>query len=179
MGKIAVVTDSVACVPAELVERYRIHVIPFNVIWDGQSYRDDVDLNLAEFYRLFGQNKAYPTTSQPSLAEFVRVYARLSETAEGIVSIHIPAELTGTVSVAQTAAREAASVPVVVIDSGRATIAHGFVVLAAAHAAEAGGSLEEVEAAARSMVPFWSASQRPSPKNTNGPCVSWGAGNGA
>ena len=152
MGKIAVVTDSVACVPAELVERYRIQVIPFNVIWEGQSYRDGVDLNLAEFYRLFGQNKAYPTTSQPSLAEFVRMYARLSECAEGIVSIHVPAELTGTVSLAKTAAREAATVPVVVIDSGLATIAEGFVVLAAAEAAEAGGSLEEVEAAARSMM---------------------------
>jgi DegV family protein with EDD domain len=153
MGKIAVVTDSVACVPPELVERYHIQVVPFHVIWDGQAYRDGVDLSPAEFYRLFGQNKAYPTTSQPSLADFIRVYARLSETAEGIVSIHIPAELTGTVSVAQTAAREAASVPVVVIDSGLATIAQGFVVLAAAQAAEAGGNLEEVEAAARSMIP--------------------------
>jgi DegV family protein with EDD domain len=148
MGKIAVVTDSVACVPAELVERYGIQVVPFNVIWDGQAYKDGVDLNPAEFYRLFGQNKAYPTTSQPSLADFVRVYASLSENADGIVSIHIPAELTGAVGVARTAAREAASVPVVVI----ATIAEGFVVLAAARAAEAGGNLHEVEAAARSMM---------------------------
>jgi DegV family protein with EDD domain len=140
MGKIAVVTDSVACVPPDLVERYNIHVVPFHVIWDGQVYRDGVDLNPAEFYRLFGQNKAYPTTSQPSLADFFRVYAQLSETHEGIVSIHIPAELTGAVTVAETAAREAASVPVVVLDSGLATTA------------EAGGSLEEVVAAAKSMM---------------------------
>jgi len=153
MGRIAVVTDSVACVPSELVERYNIHVVPFHVVWDGQVYRDGVDLTPAEFYRLFGQNKAYPSTSQPSLADFFRVYARLSETHEGIVSIHIPAELTGTVSVAEAAAREAASVPVVVLDSGLATIAEGFVVLAAAQAAEAGGSLEEVVAAAKSMIP--------------------------
>jgi DegV family protein with EDD domain len=153
MGRIAVVTDSVACVPPELVERYDIHIVPFHVIWDGQVYRDGVDLTPAEFYRLFGQNKAYPSTSQPSLADFFRVYARLSETHEGIVSIHIPAELTGTVSVAEAAAREAASVPVVVLDSGLATIAEGFVVLAAAQAAEAGGSLEEVVAAAKSMIP--------------------------
>jgi DegV family protein with EDD domain len=152
MGKIAVVTDSVACVPPDLVERYNIHVVPFHVIWDDQVYRDGVDLNPAEFYRLFGQNKAYPTTSQPSLADFFRVYAQLSETHEGIVSIHIPAELTGAVTVAETAAREAASVPVVVLDSGLATIAEGFVVLAAAQAAEAGGSLEEVVAAAKSMM---------------------------
>lgn len=152
MGRIAVVTDSVACVPPELVEEYGIHVVPFHVIWDGRAYKDGVDLTPAEFYRLFGQNKAYPTTSQPSLADFVRTYARLSETAEGIVSIHIPSELTGTVGVAQTAAREAATVPVVVLDSGLATMAQGFVVLAAARAAAAGQSLDEVVAVAKSMM---------------------------
>jgi DegV family protein with EDD domain len=152
MTKIAVVTDSVACVPPELVEEYGIHVVPFTVLWDGQAYKDGVDLTPAEFYRLFGQNNAYPTTSQPSLADFVRTYARLSETVDGIVSIHIPAELTGTIGVAQTAAREAATVPVVVLDSGLATIAQGFVVLAAARAAAAGQSLDEVVAVAKSMM---------------------------
>jgi DegV family protein with EDD domain len=153
MGKIAIVTDSVACVPPELVERLGIEVIPFHVIWDGRDYQDGVDLSPAEFYRLFGQNKAYPTTSQPSLADFVRTYARLSETAEAIVSIHIPEELTGVVGLARTAAREAASVPVVVIDSRTATIAEGFIVLAAARAAADGGTLEQVVAAAESMIP--------------------------
>jgi DegV family protein with EDD domain len=152
MSKIAVVTDSVACVPPDLVEEYGIHVVPFHVIWDGSDYKDGVDLTPAEFYRLFGQNDAYPTTSQPSLADFVRLYASLSQTAEGIVSIHIPSQLTGTVSVAEAAAREAASVPVEVVDSGLATIAQGFVVLAAARTAAAGGSFEEVVAAARSMM---------------------------
>ncbi len=153
MGKIAVVTDSVACVPPELEEKYDIHVVPFHVIWDGANYRDGVDLTPAEFYRLFGQNKSYPTTSQPSLADFVRTYARLSETCEGIVSIHVPAELTGAVNLARTAAREAASVPVVVIDSRLATMAEGFVVLEAARVAAVGGTLDEVVAAAQSMIP--------------------------
>jgi DegV family protein with EDD domain len=152
MGRIAVVTDSVACVPPRLVAEYNIQVVPFHVIWDGNAYKDGVDLTPAEFYRLFGQNKNYPTTSQPSLADFVRTYSRLSETSEGIVSIHIPAELTGTVGVAQTAAREAATVPVVVLDSGLATIAQGFVVLAAAKAAAEGQGLDEVVAAAKSMM---------------------------
>ncbi|MDH4207769.1 MAG: DegV family protein [Anaerolineae bacterium] len=153
MGKIAVVTDSVACVPPHLEEKYDIHVVPFHVIWDGADYRDGVDLTPAEFYRLFGQNNSFPTTSQPSLADFVRVYARLSETHEGIVSIHLPAELTGAVSLARTAAREAATVPVVVVDSRFATIAEGFVVLEAARTAAAGGTLDEVVAAAESMIP--------------------------
>ncbi|NIN64118.1 MAG: DegV family EDD domain-containing protein [Anaerolineae bacterium] len=152
MGKIAVVTDSVACVPPELVERYDIHVVPFHVIWDGKDYRDGVDMSPAEFYQLFCQNKAFPTTAQPSLADFARTYACLSEKADGIVSIHVPAELTGAISVARTAAQEAASVPVRVVDSRMATMAQGFIVLEAARTAAAGGTLDEVVAAAEAMI---------------------------
>jgi DegV family protein with EDD domain len=153
MGKIAVVTDSVACVPKELLERYHIHVVPFHVIWDGRVYTDGVDLTPEEFYRLFGQSKSFPTTAQPSLADFVRTYARLSEDAEGIVSIHIPEELTGAVNVARMAARDAASVPVRVVDSRMTTMAQGFVVLEAARTAAAGGTLDEVVAAAEALIP--------------------------
>lgn len=153
MGKIAVVTDSVACVPPHLENKYDIHVVPFHVIWDGADYRDGVDLTPAEFYRLFGQNRSYPTTSQPPLADFVRLYTRLSETHEGIVSIHVPPELTGAIGLARTAAREAGTVPVVVVDSRLATMAEGFVVLEAARTAAAGGTLDEVVAAAEMMIP--------------------------
>jgi DegV family protein with EDD domain len=151
-GRIAIVTDSVACVPPELVELYHIHVVPFHVLWDGKDYRDGVDMTAAEFYGLFGQNKAFPTTSQPSLADFVRTYARLSEEADGIVSIHVPAELTGAIGVARMAAEEAASVPVRVVDSRMATMAQGFVVLEAARTAAAGGTLDEVVATAEAMI---------------------------
>ncbi len=153
MGKIAVVTDSVACVPQELLDKYDIHVVPFHVLWDGRDYTDGVDLTPQEFYRLFRENKAFPTTAQPSLADFVRTYARLSKKAEGIVSIHIPEELTGAISVARVAARESASVPVRVVDSRMATMAQGFVVLEAARTAAAGGTLDEVVAAAEALIP--------------------------
>ncbi len=152
MGKIAVVTDSVACVPQELLERYNIHVVPFHVVWDGRVYTDGVDLTPGEFYRFFDQNKAFPTTTQPSLADFIRTYARLSEEAEGIVSIHIPEELTGAINVARVAAKEAASVPVRVVDSRMATMAQGFIVLEAARTAAAGGTLDEVVSAAEALI---------------------------
>jgi len=153
MARIAVVTDSVACVPQELVEKYNIHVVPFHVVWAGQDYRDGVDLSPAEFYGLFRQDKAFPTTSQPSLADFVRIYARLSKEAEGIVSIHVAEDLTGAINVARVAAREAASVPIRVVDSRMATMAQGFVVLEAARTAEAGGSLDDVVAVAEALIP--------------------------
>lgn len=153
MGRIAVVTDSVAGVPPELVDRYDIHVVPFQVIWHGRTYADSVDMTSGEFYRLLGQNGSLPTTSHPSLADFMRLYARLSEEAEGIISIHVPEELTGAIGVARMAAREAASVPIRVVDSRLATTAQGLVVLEAVRTAAGGGSLAEVAAAVEALIP--------------------------
>ncbi|MFQ6015647.1 MAG: DegV family protein [Anaerolineae bacterium] len=153
MSTIAVVTDSAACLPPELVQQYDIHVVPFELIWDERVYRDGVDLTSEEFYQRFRQVRSRPTTSQPSLADFVRLYARLSQEVEGIVSIHIPEELSGTLAAARLAAKQAATVPIQVMDARTATIAEGFIVLAAARAAKAGGNLEKVVAAAEAMIP--------------------------
>ena len=153
MSKIAVVTDSGASVPAELVQRYRIHVVPFELVWDGQSYRDGIDITPSDFYRRLRQSTSWPTTSQPSLGDFAALYAQLGQEAEGIVSIHASGELTATLHTAQLAAEQVSPVPVQVIDSRTGAAAEGFVVLAAARAAAAGGNLEEVTAAAQAAVP--------------------------
>lgn len=155
MAKIAVVTDSAACLPAELVRQYDIHVIPYGLIWDQQVFLDGVSITPAEFYRRFAHSTSRPTSSQPAMQDFLSLYSRLAQErgVEGIVSIHIPQELSGTVDQARLAAQEMAPIPVRVIDSRMATIAEGFVVLAAARVAAAGGSLEEVVAAAETTIP--------------------------
>jgi len=153
MSKIAIVTDSGACVPAELVQRYHIHVVPFELVWDGQSYRDGIDITPTEFYRRLRTSSSWPTTSQPALGDFATLYAQLSQEVEGIVSIHASGELSATLHTAQLAAEQASPVPVQVIDSRTGAAAEGFVVLAAARAAAAGGSLEEVTAAAKAVIP--------------------------
>lgn len=153
-ARIAVVTDSAACVPAHLVEEYGIHVVPFELVWDGQSYRDGVDIVPAEVYRRLREGKSWPTTSQPSLGDFATLYTQLSQEVEGIVSIHIPDTLSGTLQAARLAAEQVnASVPIRIVDAGTAAIAEGFVVLAAARAAAAGAGLDEVVAAAESVIP--------------------------
>lgn len=153
-ARVAVVTDSAACVPAHLVEEYGIHVVPFELVWDGQSYRDGVDIAPAEVYRRLREGKSWPTTSQPSLGDFATLYTQLSQEVEGIVSIHIPDTLSGTLQAARLAAEQVnASVPIRIVDAGTAAIAEGFVVLAAARAAAAGASLDEVVAAAESVIP--------------------------
>lgn len=156
MARIAIVTDSASCIPADLVREYGIHVVPFELVWDGQSYQDGVDITPTEVYRRLRdlrEGNSWPTTSQPALGAFATLYAELSERADGIVSIHVPDELSGTLHTARLAAEQAASVPVRVIDARTAAIAQGFVVLAAARAAAEGKSLDEVAAAAEATIP--------------------------
>jgi len=159
MARIAVVTDSAACVPAALKEQLGIYEVPFELNWDGVVYRDDEDFQPAEFYGRFRRaHTSHPTTSQPPLGAFATLYDRLSQAYDGIVSIHVAAKLSGTVATAQLAAEQLERTPVTILDSGTATIAEGFVVLAAARAAAAGASLEQVVAAAervRDRVDFF------------------------
>ena len=94
MSHIAVLTDSVACVPDELLERYPIHVIPLHVNFGTESYLDGVEMSLDEFYRRLRENKSLPTTSAPSVGEFKAFYQRLAEEgAESIVCIPYGGEL--------------------------------------------------------------------------------------
>jgi DegV family protein with EDD domain len=153
MGRIAIVTDSAACLPPELVREYGIEVVPFRLLWEGRQFRDGVDLTPTEFYRLLREARTLPTTSHPPPEDFAEAYARLSQSAEGIVSIHIPQEMSGTYGAALRAAEAANSVPVRVIDSRTAVMAQGFVVLEAARAAARGASLEEVVSRVEDMIP--------------------------
>lgn len=156
MARIAVVTDSAACIPEDLRREYNIHVVPFELVWNGRSYHDGVDITPTEVYRRLRElrdENSWPTTSQPALGTFANLYAELSTQADGIVSIHVPDELSGTLHTARLAAEQAATVPVRVIDARTAAIAEGFVVLAAARAAAAGKNLEEVAAEAEATIP--------------------------
>jgi len=153
MGKIAVVTDSVANIPAELVEKYDIHVIPCLVVFGQEVFRDGVDMTPTEFYRRFRESEELPTTSVPSMGEFLSLYRRLGKEAEGIVSIHLSNKLSATVELAKGASRMLPDIPIRVIDTHNAAMAQGFVVLEAARVAAAGGSLREVVAKAEEMIP--------------------------
>jgi DegV family protein with EDD domain len=146
--RIAVVTDSAACVPPELVRAYGIGVVPFQLIWDGQTYRDGVDLAPEAFYRRFRTSDTYPTTSQPTLASFLETYRALAAEAVGIASVHVAGNLTSGIQVARQAAQEMPDVDIRVIDTHTAAPCEGFVAVAAARAARDGANLEEVVAVA-------------------------------
>jgi len=152
MRRVAIVTDSAACLPAELVREYGIHIVPFGLIFGEQVLRDGVDITPDQFYRRLAQARELPKTSQPAVGDFLRVYEPLSREARAILSIHIPREMSGAVSTARAAARMVEGVPIYVMDSRTAVTAQGFIVLEAARMAATGADLEQVVARAQEMI---------------------------
>ena len=141
---IKIVTDSVADLPAELVQDLDITVVPCNVVLGDVNYKDGVDLGPDELYRRMAAGPGLPTTSQPSMAEFQSVYQELTANGDSIVSIHPSAKVSGTFNSAQQARNSLGDADIHVIDSGMASIAEGLTVLTAAQLAKEAGSAEEV-----------------------------------
>ena len=158
MGKVAVVTDSMACIPAELVEAYGIHIIPVYVVFGQKVFRDGVDLTPAQFYRMLRTTEVMPSTATFSVGECLELYTELSQDAEAIVAIFISKEFSATVETALEAKRllteggERSPVPIRVIDSRTTAMAQGFVALAAARAAAEGRSLSEIIRKAEDVI---------------------------
>jgi DegV family protein with EDD domain len=144
VSKVAIVTDSTAGLPAELVEELGIHVVPVPIIQDGQTFLDGVDITPTDVYRSLRAGEAEFTTSAPSVAEFLSVYRVAGQMASGMLSVHMSPELSHTYGVALAASEQVEAVPTVVFNCNTAAIGQGFVVLEAARAAAAGAALEQV-----------------------------------
>jgi DegV family protein with EDD domain len=150
---VAIVTDSTAYIPKDLVEKYQIHVVPNVVNWGTQTYRDGVDIQATEFFERLRKDPIQPTTAVASIGEFRDVYARAADSAEAVIGIHLSAKLSGTFSAAEQARALLADKAIKVLDSNATAMALGFVVLAAARAAAEGKSQAEVLATAEATIP--------------------------
>ena len=93
-----IVTDSGTDLrlPLEQLTELNIHIVPLVVTLDGRSYREGVDIQAEEFYRLLVQTDSLPVTSQPSAGDFAELYQRLAATDPEILSIHMSSGLSGT-----------------------------------------------------------------------------------
>jgi len=147
--RVRVVTDSTADLPAELVARWGIVVVPLYVHFGEESFRDGVDLPLERFLARLACGE-HPTTSQPSVGAFKRAYQQLAAGGGEVISLHLASALSGTYEAAMLAADQTDG-RVVVVDSGLFSMALGWLVLAAAEAARAGYSLGEVVALVEEM----------------------------
>jgi DegV family protein with EDD domain len=125
------------------VEEYNIEIVPLTVRLGDRTFRDYFDLSPVEFYQMLNETEDFPTTSQPSVEEFLRTYRKLGNEEE-IISIHISTELSATCQSASVALQQLPDWNVTIIDSRLTSVGLGLMVLEAAKAAKAGADAEEV-----------------------------------
>ncbi|WP_019546243.1 DegV family protein [Streptomyces sulphureus] len=148
---VAIVTDSTAYLPTEALHRHRIRAVPLMVVVDGEVLEEGTEISAPALAAALKEHRPV-TTSRPGPEQFAAVYREAAESgAEGVVSLHLSAEFSGTYDAAVVAGREA-PLPVHVVDTGGVAMALGFCALAAADAAESGASAEEAVAAARKQA---------------------------
>jgi DegV family protein with EDD domain len=159
---VAVVTDTTGYLPAEVLRDNDMHVVSLYVNWDDESVREIDITDYEAFYERLRTTDKLPTTSQPSIGDFLDVYRPLLADGRDIVSIHISGGISGTVESARQAKEQlgADSERVIVVDSESAAGGQGMTALAAAKAALAGADTAEVERrarAARADLKMWFA----------------------
>jgi len=152
MTKVAIVTDSTANLPQQLIDRYQIRVAPQTLIWGHETFRDGVDIQPDEFYTRLENSKVIPTTSQVTPAEFMRIYQDLLDQDYDILSVLVSAKLSGTIQSAVQAVEMLNTDRVAIVDSTSVSMALGFQTLLAARAAEQGASLQECKALAEKTL---------------------------
>ncbi len=143
--KIAIVTDSTAYLPKDVRERLGIRMIPLSVIFGDETYREEIDMTADEFFVKIKQNPKLPTTSQPSVGEFVDLFTAIREEGyDAVISIHLSSGISGTYQGAVTAGTMVDGLRVYAYDSEISCMAQGFYAIEAAEMAKAGKMPEEI-----------------------------------
>jgi DegV family protein with EDD domain len=147
MSKVAIVTDSTAYLPVEVLKKYSITVTPQILIWGDETFQDGVDIQPDDFYKRLETAKIMPTTSQVAIVTMKTTFEQLLEAGYDILGIFLSAKLSGTMQSATQALEmlpKAAS-KIGIVDSNSTAMAMGFHVLAAARAAQSGANLVECQ----------------------------------
>jgi DegV family protein with EDD domain len=159
--KTLVITDSVACLTKELIERYEIEIVPIKLLIKGKVYRDYIDISASEAYQLFQQDPESFKTSPSSPADYLEAYRQTAKRASNILCVTLSSKLSSAYEMAGVAKEQAhielPQVAIEVVDSLNVTASEGFIVLAAARAAQKGSTLAEAVRIAndvRSRVTF-------------------------
>ncbi len=150
---IRIVTDSTCDLPAEVIARYGIVVVPLYINVAGKGYLDGVEMTREEFYRNLPTYHPAPTTAAASPEKYRQVYESLArQGAREILSIHISVSLSTVLNTARLAAQQVESIPVTVYDSRQLSLGTGFLVETAARLAAEGRSMGEIIAALDDQV---------------------------
>jgi fatty acid kinase/fatty acid kinase fatty acid binding subunit len=141
---VAIVTDSSADLADSILDRHHIAIVPLQVVFGNETFRDRVELRPEEFYRRLRTARDLPTTSQPTPAEFVRVLRDARSEADEVVGVLLSGSLSGTYASAQAAVRAAGISGVHLVDSRSASLGVGMLALRGAELAESGWPAAEI-----------------------------------
>jgi DegV family protein with EDD domain len=153
---VAVVTDTTHYMPDEVVERHRLHSVPLYVTWNGRTQRESELANFDAFYDHLRSSSELPTTSQPSIGDFLAVYGPLLDSGHDILSVHLSAGLSGTCAAAEQARLQLVEggldpARLVVLDSATVCAGLGLMAIAAANAVAEGADVATAAERARAL----------------------------
>lgn len=139
-----ILTDRASDMSKEQLARLKIHFVPMHLTLDGKSYSSGEDLSSEAFYDLLEKTESFPTTSQPSAGLFAELYRKLAKDDPEIFSIHISSGLSGTLDSARAGAAMVPEAKVTFWDTKTLSCPEAWQVEAAAHAVEAGWSMDRI-----------------------------------
>ena len=140
----AIVVDSTADLPDNILEERNIHVVPVRLNFGDKHYIDKVTMSSEEFWDELQNNPVHPKTSQPTPGDFRRQYQFLATHYESAISIHLPAKTSGTMQSALTASKALTNFPTTVIDSNNVSIGTGLIAIRAAEAIESNKPYDKI-----------------------------------
>ncbi len=144
--KTAVLTDSTCDLPRETIEeKDYLHTIPLNINFAEEKFVDREDITPKEFFARIEETGELPSTSQPSVGDFLKIYDELAKDYDQVISLHLSGELSGTLNSSKTAAAEMEEVDIKIFDSKSASLGLGFQVLLTCRLLENGFSWPEIE----------------------------------
>jgi DegV family protein with EDD domain len=156
MKKVAIVTDTTACVPQEQVAKYGIEVVPVPLVIDGKIYRDSIDISPTEFYTMLRKIKNMPTTSASSPGPYLQAFRNAGRKAESVLCFTEPSKFSAMYNSAQTAMEmaknELQNILIEVMECTTAAAGQGLVAMAAAQAAAADKTLEEIKEISKNIM---------------------------
>jgi len=151
--KVAIITDSTAYLPDDLVKKHNITILPLEVIWGDKVYKDGIDIRADEFYTRLQSAKIMPSTSQVTIPYMQDAFERLVAEEYDVLGIFISSKLSGTINSAIQGreAMKSGQEHIHILDSLQTAMPLGFQALTAARAAQDGASIEDCLAIAKKV----------------------------
>jgi DegV family protein with EDD domain len=140
---VKIVTDSTADLTKEIIEEYGIEIVPLTVNLGKMLFRDYYDMTPKDFFQMLKETDDFPTTSQPSVDEFLKTYTKIGN-KDDIVSVHISLGMSKTAQSASTAQKQLSGYKINIIDSRTVSAGLGLIVLELAKAVKDGADIKEV-----------------------------------